>query len=69
MNNAWTDEKIIKLLRSRLDDYRFNHSLNVADSAKELAEIYGADPKKCFLKRWELRFRATKKTTESFGTQ
>ena len=48
MNNAWTDEKIIKLLRSRLDDYRFNHSLNVADSAKELAEIYGADPKKCY---------------------
>lgn len=48
MNNAWTDEKIIKLLRSRLDDYRFNHSLNVADSAKELAGIYGADPKKCY---------------------
>ena len=36
MNNVWTDEKITELLRSRLDDYRFNHSLNVAESAKEL---------------------------------
>lgn len=44
----WTDEKITELLRSRLDDYRFNHSLNVAESAKELAEIYGANPQKCY---------------------
>ena len=46
--STWTDEKIITLIRSRLDDYRFNHSLNVADSAKELAIRYGGDADKAY---------------------
>lgn len=41
--SGWTDEKIITLIRSKLNADRFNHSLNVADSAKELALRYGAD--------------------------
>lgn len=36
-------------IRSRLSDYRFIHSLNVADTAKSLAEKYGGDPGKAFL--------------------
>ncbi len=47
----YTDEytKVRKLLRSKLDDYRFIHSLGVADSARELAKIYGADEEKAYL--------------------
>ena len=40
--NGWTDEKIIDLIRSKLESGRFQHSLNVAVSAKYLAEKYGA---------------------------
>lgn len=36
------------LLRSRLDDYRYIHSLGVAKSAKELAALYGADEEKAY---------------------
>lgn len=39
----------IELLRSRLDDYRFKHSLCVADEAKRLAEKYGEDTEKAYL--------------------
>lgn len=46
--NGWTDEKIIGLIKSRLNSQRFLHSLNVADSARELAQIYGADPDKAY---------------------
>lgn len=46
--NGWTDEKIIELIKSKLNIDRFQHSLNVANSARELAEIYGADPKKAY---------------------
>lgn len=48
MLTDWTNEKIIELLRQRLKEQRFIHSLNVADSAKELAIAYGADPEKCY---------------------
>ena len=41
--------EIIASLRSRLADDRFIHSLNVADMAKELAEIYGCDTDKAYL--------------------
>ena len=46
----YTDEytKIRQLLRSRLDDYRYIHSLGVADSARDLAKIYGADEEKAY---------------------
>ena len=46
--SGWTDEKIITLIRSKLNTDRFNHSLNVADSAKELALRYGADADKAY---------------------
>ena len=46
----YTDEytEVRKLLRSKLDDYRYIHSLGVADSARELAKIYGADEEKAY---------------------
>ncbi|MBQ7116850.1 MAG: nicotinate (nicotinamide) nucleotide adenylyltransferase [Clostridia bacterium] len=37
-----------RLLREKLDDYRFLHSLNVADSAASLARMYGADEEKAY---------------------
>ena len=37
-----------KLLREKLDDYRFLHSLNVAESAAVLAEMYGEDRDKAY---------------------
>ena len=42
-------EEYKSLLRSRLSDYRYNHSLCVAQSAVELAEKYGADPAKALV--------------------
>lgn len=39
-------EEYTKLIRERLSDYRYNHSLCVAQSAKELAALYGADEQK-----------------------
>lgn len=44
--DKYTD--IRKLLRSKLDDYRYIHSLGVADSARQLAGIYGADEEKAY---------------------
>ncbi len=37
-----------RLLREKLDDYRFLHSLNVADSAVSLAQMYGANEEKAY---------------------
>ncbi len=42
-------EEYKSLLRSRLSDYRYNHSLCVAQSAVELAKKYGADPAKALV--------------------
>lgn len=42
------NEEYIEALRERLTEKRFLHSLNVADSAKELALIYGCDPEKAY---------------------
>lgn len=39
-------EELTKVVRDRLSDYRFYHSLCVAESAKELARRYGADENK-----------------------
>lgn len=39
-------DEYISVIRERLSDYRFNHSLCVAKSAKELALRYGADAQK-----------------------
>lgn len=48
MNNYDT-EKIKLLLRERLDDYRYNHSMGVADMAKILAQKHGEDPDKAYI--------------------
>lgn len=37
-----------RLLREKLDDYRFLHSLNVAESAAMLAQLYGGDENKAY---------------------
>ena len=42
------DAEYTGILRGRLTERRFIHSLNVADSARELAEIYGCDPDKAY---------------------
>ena len=41
--------KFIEILKSRLTDKRFYHSLCVADEAKRLAIKYKADPEKAYL--------------------
>lgn len=46
--NGWTDERIIELIRSKLEVRRFQHSLNVAESARYLAEKYGYDADKAY---------------------
>ncbi len=49
-NALYTDEytAVRQLLRSKLDDYRYIHSLGVADSARDLAKIYGGDEEKAY---------------------
>lgn len=42
------DAEYTEVLRGRLTEKRFVHSLNVAESAKELAIIYGCDPEKAY---------------------
>ena len=42
------DAEYTEILRGRLTERRFIHSLNVADSSRELAEIYGYDPDKAY---------------------
>lgn len=39
-----------ELLKSKLDEYRYIHSLGVAKSARHLAELYGSDPKRPILR-------------------
>lgn len=49
-NNIYSDKYTPwrKLLRERLLEKRYIHSLNVADSARELAKKYGADEEKAY---------------------
>lgn len=42
-------DEFISLLKERLDEYRFNHSLGVADAAKSLAEKYGYNEDKAYI--------------------
>jgi nicotinate-nucleotide adenylyltransferase len=42
-------EKLLADIRARLSDFRYVHSLDVADCAKALAERYGADPEKAYI--------------------
>lgn len=46
--NGWTDEKIVELIKSKLEPNRFQHSMNVAESARYLAEKYGGDADKAY---------------------
>lgn len=48
MKRQSADEQYIEIIRSRLSDYRFHHSLCVAQEAKRLALLYGADPAKAY---------------------
>ncbi|HIW74165.1 MAG TPA: bis(5'-nucleosyl)-tetraphosphatase (symmetrical) YqeK [Firmicutes bacterium] len=41
-----TDEQFTEIIRGRLTDKRFRHSLAVAEQAARLAPLYGADPQK-----------------------
>ncbi len=43
-----TNEECIEIIKSRLEEKRFIHSLNVADCAKDLALKFGADPEKAY---------------------
>lgn len=40
-------EEYIEIIKPKLTEARFIHSLNVAQSARELAKIYGCDEEKC----------------------
>lgn len=48
MKTIMTDEQYIEILRGRLTEKRFHHSLEVAREARRLAEKYGADPAKAY---------------------
>ena len=48
MKRLTMDEQFIEIIRQRLSDYRFHHSLCVAQEAKRLAQLYGADPDKAY---------------------
>lgn len=46
------DERVpemMKFLKERLSDSRYIHSINVAEAARKLAELNGADADKCYL--------------------
>ena len=42
-------ERITLILRERLDDYRYNHSLGVAEMARILAEKHGEDTHRAYI--------------------
>ena len=48
MDSRSRDEQFIEIIRTRLSDYRFYHSLCVAEEAARLARRYGADPAKAY---------------------
>lgn len=48
MQVNYDKETYLADLRARLDDYRFTHSLNVADTCRELAKMYGGDEEKAY---------------------
>lgn len=48
MRDTERNEEFKNLIKERLKESRFVHSLNVAESAKELALIYGCDEEKAY---------------------
>ena len=49
VNKAWSLSKIIEDLKDTLKDSRFEHTINVAQTAKLMAESFGENPNKAFL--------------------
>ncbi|MBR0412566.1 MAG: bis(5'-nucleosyl)-tetraphosphatase (symmetrical) YqeK [Eubacterium sp.] len=45
----YNTEEYIKLIKERLSPYRFNHSMCVAEKARELAEKHGLDGDKAYV--------------------
>ncbi len=48
MKTQTRDEQFTEIIRTRLSDYRFRHSLCVAQEARRLAQRYGADPDRAY---------------------
>ena len=48
MNTIMTDEQFVDIIKGRLTERRFHHSLEVAKEARRLAEKYGADPARAY---------------------
>ena len=46
---VYDEKRILADIRARLGDHRYEHSLNVAASAKALAEKYGGDTEVCYV--------------------
>ena len=44
----YKNDDFIRIIKNRLSEKRFEHSLNVAESAKELAKKFGADEEKAY---------------------
>lgn len=49
VNKAWNVNKIIKDLEKILKPSRMEHTIGVAETAKEMAESFGANPNKAYL--------------------
>lgn len=45
----YNENELLSLVRERLSDYRYNHSVCVAEKAVELARKHGADVKKAYV--------------------
>lgn len=45
----YNTDNYINIVREKLSDYRFHHSMCVAEKAVELAKIYGVDEEKAYL--------------------
>ena len=43
------NKKIIDYLKNNLSEYRFKHTMGVAETARKLAEIYGADTDRAYV--------------------
>ena len=48
MQQQTADEQYVEIIRSRLSEHRFYNSMCVADEARRLAVIHGADPAKAY---------------------
>lgn len=45
---GYDTEKVKAILKEKLDDYRYNHSLGVASASEKLAERYGENPERAY---------------------